>query len=105
MFLIFCFAFSVIIGGWLDRYERKGRRRLRKRRFEEAALYFAEVMSTMKIMPGQKNGGFGFGLLPERCRTEISRSSKGKMKNNIEEKNHVFNFIFMCYISNSTRFN
>lgn len=62
MFLIFCFAFSVIIGGWLDRYERKGRRRLRKRRFEEAALYFAEVMSTMKIMPGQKNGGFGFGL-------------------------------------------
>ena len=40
MFLICCFAFPVIIGGWLDRYERKGRRRLRKRRFEEAVLYF-----------------------------------------------------------------
>lgn len=40
MFLIFCFAFPVLIGGWLDRYERKGKRRLRKRRFEEAALYF-----------------------------------------------------------------
>lgn len=40
MFLICCFAFPVIIGGWLERYERKGRRRLRKRRFEEAILYF-----------------------------------------------------------------
>lgn len=40
MFLVFCFALSVIIGGWMDRYERKGKRRLRKRRFEEAALYF-----------------------------------------------------------------
>lgn len=92
------------MAGWTDTKEKAGgdsengdlRRQL---------CIFAEVMSTMKIMPGQKNGGFGFGLLPERCRTEISRSSKGKMKNNIEEKNHVFNFIFMCYISNSTRFN
>ena len=41
---------------------------IRKKRQEENGdlrrqlCIFAEVMSTMKIMPGQKNGGFGFGL-------------------------------------------
>ena len=55
MFLIFCFAFSVIIGGWLDRYERKGRRRLRKRRFEEAALYFCRSYEYYDYGEEEKN--------------------------------------------------
>lgn len=49
------------MAGWTDTKEEAGgdsengdlRRQL---------CIFAEVMSTMKIMPGQKHGGFGFGL-------------------------------------------
>ena len=38
-FLLF-FAIPVLLEGWLNRYERKGRRKSRKRNYDEAILYF-----------------------------------------------------------------
>ena len=49
------------MAGWTDTKEKAGgdseNGDLRKQ-----LCIFADVMSTMKIMPGQKNGGVGFGL-------------------------------------------
>lgn len=40
MVYFLCFAFPLLIDSWLNRYQRKGRLKSRKRRYEEAILYF-----------------------------------------------------------------
>lgn len=37
---LFFFALPVLLEGWLNRYERKGSRKSRKRNYDEAILYF-----------------------------------------------------------------